>query len=679
MLTEYLKWLASVFFLLTASVSHAKIQKYNLDIAYQSVNVTGTSVKAMAIGGSIPGPTIEASVGDTLRVTFNNQMDVETSIHWHGVLLPNDQDGVPYLTTAPIQPGTSFTYEFPITHSGTYWYHSHTGLQEQRGIYGGLVFHPETANTKYSQDQVLVFSDWTNENPKQVLANLKKDGDYYALKKDSVQSWIKVIQNGKQGIANRILGSLSRMGPMDISDVGYDAFLTNGVTKLNLCSAQKGDKIRLRLINAAASSYFNVEFSGGNMTIIAADGIDVEPTEVSRLRMAIAETFDVVISIPNNQSYELRATAEDGTGYTSTIFGSAELVAANSIARPNLFLMDHSVHAMNSMNQQPKAIMNHSGMHHKSKSLKQLNEYDVLRATKVTTLPADNPIREVNLELTGNMERYIWSFNNKTLSESSQIFIKKGETVRFKLTNRTMMHHPIHLHGHFFRVLNGQGDYSPLKHTVNVPPMQSVEIEFLANEEKDWFFHCHNLYHMKAGMAAVVSYQGTSTANKNLLRKLAGDSDWYFMGHIGVHTNMIEGHFRPSDKRNAFDIEFNYNYEEEYDIEAIYERSLSRLLDIYLGGEFEKEEGESENRAILGFHYLLPLLVELDIRIDSNGKPRLGLESDLQLSDRLAFEWGINSDLEYRCMLDYEVSKTLSFSANYDSDYHAGAGIKISF
>ena len=300
------------------AMAEAKLVEYEFDINYQTVNFSGEDVQAMSVGGSIPAPTIEATVGDTLRVTFHNKMDVESSIHWHGVLLPNDQDGVPYLTTSPIRAGKSFTYEYPIIHHGTYWYHSHTQLQEQRGVYGSLVFHPKDGE-KYKADReyVAVLSDWTNENPMQVLRNLKKDGDYYSLKKDSVQSWLKVFQYGPEAIKNRLNSSWTRMGPMDLSDVGYDAFLLNGKKESAVDGLKGGETVRLRIVNASASSYQYVEFAGGPMTIVAADGVDTELKEVDRLKISVAETYDVLVQLPDdNMAYEFRASAEDGTGYS---------------------------------------------------------------------------------------------------------------------------------------------------------------------------------------------------------------------------------------------------------------------------------------------------------------------------------------------------------------------------
>ena len=686
------------------AMAEAKLVEYEFDINYKTVNFSGEDVQAMSVGGSIPAPTIEATVGDTLRVTFHNKMDVESSIHWHGVLLPNDQDGVPFLTTSPIRAGKSFTYEYPIIHHGTYWYHSHTQLQEQRGVYGSLVFHPKDGE-KYKADReyVAVLSDWTNENPMQVLRNLKKDGDYYALKKDSVQSWIKVFQYGSEAIKNRLNSSWTRMGPMDLSDVGYDAFLLNGKKESAVDGLKGGETVRLRIVNASASSYQYVEFAGGPMTIVAADGVDTELKEVDRLKISVAETYDVLVQLPDdNMAYEFRASAEDGTGYSSLWLGEGHKMVARTIEKPNLFLIDHSIHNMDmgdmkmdsmegmdhsmhdmDMDDMKMDSVDHSNMGHTmpagNTAIRMMNEYDGLRSPVKTTLPVGNPDREVLLELTGNMERYVWSFNNKTLAEEDKILIRKGENVRFKFVNRTMMHHPLHLHGHFFRVLNGQGEYSPLKHTVNVPPMQTVEIEFYANEEKDWFFHCHNLYHMKGGMARVVRYEDAPSRgelNDQFYKNLKQDP-WYRSVDTMTYSNFIGNETRFSNTRNAIELGFDYDYKDEYEIDVVYERSINRFFDVFVGGDFQGNEQKNESLAVLGIRYVLPMLIDSEIRLDSKGNARLELSSDLQLTNRTKFDWLVNTDDEYRLGLEYEITKKVSLVANFDSDYDGGVGIKV--
>ncbi len=683
-------------FLMPPAVS-ADTVEYSFDIDYKNVNFTGETVQAMSVGGSIPAPTIEATVGDILRVTLTNKMAVESSVHWHGILLPNDQDGVPYLTTPPIQPGTSFTFEYPVIHHGTYWYHSHTGLQEQRGVYGSIVFHPaEGELVAADHDVVVVLSDWTDENPNRVMHNLKKSDDYYALKKGSVQSWFNVVRHGRQVIANRLEGAWMRMGPMDISDVGYDAFLANGEKVHRLPGIRAGETVRLRLINAGASSYFNVEFADGPMTILAADGVDVEPQPVDRLRLAIAETFDVIVTLPEDGAYEFRATAEDGTGYASVMLGDGPVNHANDIPPPNPYLMDHGHHggghrmthealpdpADNEDMHRGHAMTSsgHShGSHVAGAGPERMQEYELLRSRQPTNFDGSNPRRVVRLELTGDMERYAWSFNNKVLSEDSQIMIRRGETVQFVLDNKTMMHHPLHLHGHFFRVLNGQGEYSPLKHTVNVPPLQSVTIEFFADQEKDWFFHCHNLYHMKSGMARVISYAGSSTTTRDSLSPLFADRQWFYFADIGVQTNFASGELRAESTRHALDLEFDWDYEDEYEVEVAYERSLTRFLEVYAGAEVEKEDDERESIGVLGLTYVLPLLIDADLRVDTDGRARLGLASELQLTDRASFHWMVNTDSEYRLELDYEVNKRISITGNHDDHYDWGVGIKFKF
>jgi len=742
----------------------AKTVVYEFDIAKQILNKTGTPVEGMTVGGGTPGPVIEATEGDVLRVTFHNRMGVQTSIHWHGILLPNEQDGVPILTTSPIAAGASHTFEYPIIQSGTYWYHSHTGLQEQRGVYGAMVLHPKP-NTGMSKmgmkmdmskqhvdkpdEHVVVFSDWSNEDPLHILANLKKDGDYYALKKGSVQSWAGVLANGSEAIKNRLEGSWSRMGPMDISDIGYDAFLANGKTSVDLGEAEGGQTVKLRLVNAAASSYFNVEFSGGPMTIIATDGIDIEPIKVKRLRMAIAETYDVLVSLPMDMAYELRATSEDGTGYASAWIGEGHKMPAPDIPRPNLYLsghdmmnmdgmdmggMDHDMdymdmgepemdhgamgHNMDSMDmsgmersvdtekklaragisistlqdqvraeiawqQTRNEPMKMGGMKVKSEEsgmdvIAHMTGYKAVRSPVDTSLPQTN-LRTVNLSLTGNMERYVWSFNNTVLAKADSIKIKKGETVRFVLKNETMMHHPIHLHGHFFRVLNGQGKFSPLKHTVNVPPMETVTIEFAANEEKDWFFHCHNLYHMMGGMARVVSYVNSTNYTDERRSRLAHDK-WYAANSHTINHNLAYGTARLSNSDTAVELEYDWNYAGAYDGQVHAKRYLSRFMSVYGGVRTEREGfANRETNGVIGVQYVLPLLIEADLQLATDGHVELEIGSELQLTDRLQVEWEASTDEEYRVGFAYELNKTFALAAGWDSEEGWGIGARLNF
>ena len=676
----FLLWFFSGF-------SEAKVVQYHFSVHTKKVIVNNKATEALAINNQIPAPTIEAQVGDTLQVTFVNKMDEETSIHWHGVLLPNDQDGVPYLTTPPIKSQSSFTYKFLIKHSGTYWYHSHTGLQEQRGLYGALVFHPKRGEqVKADRDEVVVLSDWTHENPDSILANLKKDGDWYALKKNNVISWNRIINHGWEAIKNRLLGSLMRMGPMDISDVAYDAFLVNGKQK-SFLKVKPGHSLRLRLINAAASSYFNVEFSGSLMKVVAADGVNVKPFLVKRLKIAIAETYDVIVIAPKRKgAYELRATAEDGSGWGSLFIGKGSEFLAPLVSKPNLFVLHHQHGEKKNQKSMGNKTHHHHGMKKNKKPTERehknyfvtedfvshMESYKHLRAIKDTNYKKSS--RTVSLDLTGSMENYVWTFNNKTLTEADKILIKKGEVLRFVLNNKTMMHHPIHLHGHFFRVLNGQGKRSPLKHTVNVPSMKKVEIEFLASEEKDWFFHCHNLYHMKTGMSRVVSYKDSSTLTPKGKKKLFSDS-WYSSNDLSFLSHMTRGVLKVFNTRNEWEIEYEYNYRKDYEVEALYLRKFTTFFSVYAGMLFENRL----RKPIIGFRYVLPFLVDMDVRVNKDIKVLIEWESDLQLTERLKIDGMVNTHKEYRVGLSYEFNKNVKAYSLYHSQFKWGLGVSLLF
>ena len=326
--------------LLAAIVSHtapvrAEVVEYELTIAETEFAPAGVKRTALSINGGIPGPTLRFKEGDVAKIKVHNRLkNEETSIHWHGLLVPNAEDGVPYLTTPPIKPGTTHTFEFPLTHSGTYWYHSHTGLQEQRGVYGSIVITPKDGEqVRVDHDHVVVLSDWTNERPSEVMRTLMRGSEYYAIKKGNAQSLLGAIEAG--ALLDYLEREKSRMAPMDISDVYYDAFLLNG-KRVSELPARPGETVRLRIINAAASTYFYTQFAGGPQTVVAADGPEVEPVKVSRLLMGMAETYDVVITVPESGSWEFRATAQDNSGHASLFIGTGNRTEAPKLPAPNL-------------------------------------------------------------------------------------------------------------------------------------------------------------------------------------------------------------------------------------------------------------------------------------------------------------------------------------------------------
>lgn len=337
-----------LFFAIISSASlHAKTVHYELNIENKSLNISGKgSVDfALTVNGGIPAPTLEFTEGDEAEIVVKNSLpNEEASIHWHGILLPPLEDGVPYLNTPPILPGQSRTFKFLIRQNGTYWYHSHTDLQEQKGVYGAIVIHPKKDEIKVDHDIVALISDWSDENPDQIIKNLKKDGDYYLYKKNNVRSYIGAIKAGK--LSNLLSNEWQRMGGMDLSDIGYDAFLIDGKTNSQLLMAHPGQKVRLRIINAGSSSYFYVSLAGLPMQVISADGKDIQPIMTKELLMGMAETYDVIFTVPEHKNYELRATAQDVTGFASAWIGMGERVFSPDKPGPDLYsTMDHSAHA----------------------------------------------------------------------------------------------------------------------------------------------------------------------------------------------------------------------------------------------------------------------------------------------------------------------------------------------
>ncbi|UPL51263.1 multicopper oxidase domain-containing protein [Hymenobacter sublimis] len=746
--------------------------EYDLYVDERLVNFTGRTRRAIGINGQIPAPTLTFNEGDTAVIRVHNQMHMETSIHWHGLLLPNEQDGVPYLNTAPVEPGGTHTFVFPLIQSGTYWYHSHTMLQEQDGVYGSIVIHPKRIPYEM-KEYVLVLSDWTDHKSKEVLRYLKRTGEWFAVQKGATQSYGEALAAGY--FKDKLKQEWGRMPAMDLTDIYYNKFLTNGQEKGYFKDAKPGEVVRLRIINGSASSYFYLQYAGGPMQVIAADGINVEPFPVTKLEIATAETYDLLVTVPAVGAAEFRATANDITGYTSTYIGQGEPMKAPDLPRINYFQMMREMNSMEGMSgmdmggagmtkeqgsgemkgmdmaghQGPKPAPPASGsampgmnMEHGAapattapspqsrpanaqekagKSMGSMQDmggmagmdmggmagmsgmggsagdfnYNLLRALNPTTLDSTKQWREINLTLTGNMLRYVWSFDNKTLSQADKIPIRRGENVRMTFTNTTMMRHPLHLHGHFFRLVNAQGAYSPMKHTFDIQSMGKVTIEFDANEEQDWFFHCHILYHMMAGMARIVSYEGTPqnqyarTDYKELKKE---DNQPYLWADLMAHSQGAFLESTLSNNRNALEFEGRVNYQGNFETETHLLRYLDnrQFIAAFVGFDYrnnrtllaEGERNTKNNRRVfdVGVYYLLPLLVRSELRLDSNGKVRLQLErTDLPLSNNFFADLLVNTDREYNVAFRYMVSKYVSLSTNYDSDYKWGAGLTLHY
>jgi CopA family copper-resistance protein len=749
------------------------VREYTLTIREEIVNKAGKEVKGMTVNGIIPGPTLKFTEGEYAIIYVKNEMNVETSVHWHGIIIPNFYDGVPYLTTPPIRPGETFKYEFPIKQAGTYWYHSHTMLQEQSGVFGSLILNPKEKTLDYDKDLVLMLSDWTNEKPMNVLRNLKRGNEWYGMKKGTSTPLNQVIARGAFGAQLNFWRQ--RMEGADIADIYYPAFLVNGKQQPDYPDFKAGEKVRLRIINGSASTQFWMTFGGDTPTLVSADGLNVEPLQKNKTFIAVAETYDFIVTIPQNGKIEFRAMAQDGSGTATAFIGNGKVLTAEVVPKPDKIKMMQKMakmdmkmgaHAlkfqpkkderfqmkeeygmrMDEMNQpadeagmdktsektmdMPKdSMMNkkmdHSKMDHSkmnmemSKDLKMDKDdmkgmdgmdmfseynYDYLKSPEKTTYDKEVPVKEILLNLTGNMNRYIWSMNGVPLSETDQIKINHKEVTRITLNNLTMMHHPMHLHGHFFRVINKNGEYSPLKHTVNVPPMQEVTIEFYGNEYGDWFFHCHILYHMMSGMARVISYDTPRDDRLNgyPISGLITEADKYYTwAMVDAASHMTELNFATSNIRNQFNVMAEYGWNENLEAEVTYERYLHDYLRVFGGVNIENELEDSldelSTTAIAGVRYLTPYLFNLDVRIDNKLRPQISLSREILIFPRTAifgsyeyqadFGWvddlpaGDNfaNEVVWNAGVEYFLSRNFSLMASYDNRFGAGGGLSVRF
>ena len=670
-----------------------RVVDYELVIAGRTLSPAGRRVEVLTVNGTLPGPVLRFHVGDTARIRVRNELASEsTSVHWHGLLLPNAQDGVPGVTTPPIVPGGSHTFEFVLRHAGTYWYHSHTHLQEQRGVYGAIVVLPRVgepvpAADRTDREEVLVLSDWTNESPDEVMRTLARGSDYYSLQRGSAQSLWGAWRAG--GLRDFLEREWSKMPPMDVADVAYDSFLINGRSRLRL-DGRPGERVRLRIVNAAASTYFYLHWSAGPLRIIEADGMPVEPVDVPRLLMGTAETYDVVVTIPDRGEWEFRATAMDGSGHASAVVGHGDEHPASDPPKPKLYVMDEMMDlAIAMQDDDPRASL----------ALPRPGPpYPLLRAREDTTLPVKAPRRELTMHLTGDMGRYSWSFDGKTMAQEGVVTLHHGEVVRLELVNDTMMHHPIHLHGHFFRVLNGQGARAPLKHTVDVPPMSRRTIEFEANERHAWLFHCHLLYHMMSGMGRVFRYEESTpaAAAAHALTEMekshaAGLGEhahdpWLAWGEGAFLSSMTGGEFNLRHGRHDWIAEWEAGWsgvpDVEYEVDLVHRYYLNPDWQIWAGVRLTNEDG-ADDRAVAGFQYRLPLRLQAGVGVDSEGHTRLTLAQQWPLTSRLSafgqMEYDTASEEKWTAGLSLIVTKKLSLTSQFHSEYGWGAGVSIRF
>jgi CopA family copper-resistance protein len=570
-----------------ASSQTLKGNQFDLSIGYQTVNVTGKKRIATTVNGSLPAPILRWKEGETVTLRVKNNLVHDSSIHWHGMILPSHMDGVPGLSFAGIKPGEVYEYQFDVKQSGTYWYHSHSGFQEQTGVYGAIVIDPkENDPVTYDRDHVVVLSDWTDETPERIYAKLKKMSHYYNRRERTAGDlWRDIKEKGVSNTWNeRRMWNHMRMSETDISDVTGETytFLMNGMTPNDGWAAffKKGEKVRLRFINAAAMTIFDVRIPGLKMTVVASDGQNIEPVSIDEFRIGVAETYDVIVEPDGDSAYTIFAQSIDRTGFTRGVLTSdASLQAevpsmdyAPTLGHTDMGMsmesMDHSAHSGHGavIDHSQMGHMDHSMMHsgvgeidhskmdhsmnHGSDHLgkagygtnsdiihaktewgpyvdmqaeimqngiadpgiglrdhqqrygrKVLTYADIRNLTP--TIDTREPEREIQLHLTGNMRRYMWSMNGINFADAEPLALKYGERVRIVLVNDTMMTHPIHLHGVWSELETGEPNYIPRKHTILVQPGSSVSYLVTADAKGKWAYHCHLLYHMPGMMREV--------------------------------------------------------------------------------------------------------------------------------------------------------------------------------
>lgn len=574
-----------------------------LTIAESAFSVDGKSGKAVTINGTVPGPLIRLREGQDVTLRVNNRLKEPSSIHWHGILLPDDMDGVPGVSFAGIPPGATFTYRFPVKQSGTYWYHSHSGNQEQEGMYAPMIIEPSGPDpVKYDREYIVVLSNWSFGSGKAMIANLKKQAGYFNFQRRTTREFFADVRRDgwKPTMDNYLMWSQMRMDPTDFADVTSHAFshLVNGQSPKANWTGQfrPGERVRLRFINAASMSIYDVRIPGLKMTVVQADGQDVQPVEVDEFRISAAETYDVIVQPPDDRAYTIFAETNDRSGYTrATLAPHAGMTAEIPARRPRpIRTMDDMGMNMQGMNMEaPSGEKKMAGMDHGAKGNEKsmpadhanmpgmpppalpkkqpaMGEMPGMGRAEDTVSPAlsdipgrtpvlhsrdshgttnqtvpdvtrsrlhepgtglgndgrrvllytdlkalerfydtRKPERELEIHITGHMERFIWSFDGKKFSDAkTPIPFRYGERLRWTFVNDTMMEHPLHLHGMWMHLENGAGDYLPRKHTVNIKPAERVSVAITADARGNWAFHCHLLLHMEAGMFRIVGVTG---------------------------------------------------------------------------------------------------------------------------------------------------------------------------
>ena len=712
----YIWLIAALSFSFTGFIAPAGAAFYDLIIDEKTVMIDGRDIKKLAVNNSIPGPTLRFQEGENVTIRVTNQLNEDSSIHWHGLLLEPHMDGVPGLSNFDgIKPGETFTYKFKIRQSGTYWYHSHSGGQEQDGLYGAIIIEPNNPPTqKADRDYVVLLSDMSSETPEEILANLKTSSDYYQYNRRTIGDfWRDVKEYGfMETWRNAAMWSKMRMMPTDLADITEYKFLINGKAPDENWTGifKAGESLRLRFINASASSFYDVRIPGLKLQIIAADGQNIEPILVDEFRFGVAETYDVIVTPSAPKAYSIVAEPIDRTGFAlGTIAPREGMLGEAPKQRPRSLLtiadmgmqqnmadmnsdmgstmgidhemadmngdvgstmgIDHEMATMDVMDKTPSGWANaNTPLGHSALNYKDLRYLGTQPDTRA-------PERTIEVRLGGNMERYIWTLNGEKYNKNSAVNLKFGERVRLTFINETMMAHPMHLHGMFVQLENGQpAGKLPNKHTVIVAPGSTYSVLLTADEVGEWAFHCHLLFHMETGMMTKAVVAKLDTTDMEDMPDMPSMTHTKTMPPVTIkpeRTSLLEN-INDNPIYRALEIDTSYGKArdrevttwnatgwfgtdehkiklraegeksdgttETSDLWALYSRKVDRFWNMEFGFRHASQPDTSAY-FVLGFSGLAPYFVQTDAHlfVDEQGdiSTRIDLEKELLITQRL--------------------------------------------
>lgn len=790
-LPRYLLKFLFLFLILYCNTLFATEKIINLTVSYKTVCYAGKYRKAIALNQQIPGPTLRFKEGDHVTINVHNTLDQETAIHWHGLLVPWQMDGVLGITQRGIPPGGFFKYQFTVRQAGTYWYHAHAGLQEQQGLYGAFIIDPRKPPTyHYTKDYAIVLSDWSNTYPDQILANLKKSGDYYSPKFPLQPSLEKFLhdyhqastKNRRELINDYLTMQTSRMNIYDISDVAYDTFLLNGHERAFPWHApvKIGDTVRLRFIGAAGDTIFHVKIPYATMQMVHAEGNDVRPYTINDFTIAPGETYDVLVHIEKNQPYFIYAESSDQIGAALGVLATDNNLPIMShhitpfkeplpVTRTMMSMMDEKApstsmpmghhtmpmkmpmnHAMPSSDMDMSHSMSMAGESERigdsisppptSATTSLHTKYQPMIAGLKTNDPNKPVDGVINMELFGYMDRFIWFINGVPEYKAKPIIFQPNKRYRIVFKNTSMMHHPMHIHGHWFILRNGHGAYDPLLHTLDVPPGATIVADIDTDASGQWFFHCHMLYHMITGMARVFQYstlieitqnkmqpeniiKPTGYYNRPIVRvdevrpidvalvhhPMAHPVGFWFANDLTLaedffhNTQMLtfKGLYGPDyHKLELFinDAEIDQGKTENADIDIFYWHLLNQFWAIKGGvNYFNRPALKPYWQPGIGVEGLLPFFIETDVRgyyYQGSVKADIELSRDTQITNNFFVRVGIRgilasktitsaqlgsglNEMRYSLTPYYRLTPGLNIFAEYEHDVDYGAFKKL--